>query len=33
MAADARATAQRFGVTDTFDAKQNIEGGVRYLKF
>jgi soluble lytic murein transglycosylase-like protein len=26
-------TAQRFGVTDTFDAKQNIEGGVRYLKF
>ncbi|SRR5581483_1775150 len=26
-------TAQRFGVTDSFDAKQNIEGGVRYLKF
>jgi len=26
-------TAQRFGVSDTFDAKQNIEGGVRYLKF
>jgi soluble lytic murein transglycosylase-like protein len=27
------ATAQRFGVTDTFDPKQNIDGGVRYLKF
>ena len=27
------ATAQRFGVTDRFDPKQNIEGGVRYLKF
>lgn len=27
------ATAQRFGVTDTFDPKQNIEAGVRYLKF
>jgi soluble lytic murein transglycosylase-like protein len=27
------ATAQRFGVTDSFDPKQNIEGGVRYLKF
>ena len=26
-------TAQRFGVTDTFDPRQNIEGGVRYLKF
>src|ERR1700678_53778 len=26
-------TAQRFGVTDSFDAKQNIEAGVRYLKF
>jgi len=26
-------TAQRFGVTDTFDPKQNIEAGVRYLKF
>jgi soluble lytic murein transglycosylase-like protein len=25
-------TAQRFGVTDSFDAKQNIEAGVRYLK-
>jgi soluble lytic murein transglycosylase-like protein len=25
-------TAQRFGVTDVFDPKQNIEGGVRYLK-
>jgi hypothetical protein len=27
------ATARRFGVTDRFDPKQNIEGGVRYLKF
>jgi soluble lytic murein transglycosylase-like protein len=27
------ATARRFGVTNSFDAKQNIEGGVRYLKF
>jgi soluble lytic murein transglycosylase-like protein len=27
------ATAQRFGVTNTFDARQNIEGGIRYLKF
>ena len=27
------ATAQRFGVLDSFDPKQNIEGGVRYLKF
>ncbi len=26
-------TAKRFGVKDTFDPKQNIEGGVRYLKF
>jgi soluble lytic murein transglycosylase-like protein len=26
-------TAKRFGVQDSFDAKQNIEGGVRYLKF
>jgi len=26
-------TAQRFGVTDRFDPKQNIEAGVRYLKF
>jgi soluble lytic murein transglycosylase-like protein len=26
-------TARRFGVRNTFDAKQNIEGGVRYLKF
>jgi hypothetical protein len=26
------ATAQRFGVTDSFDPKQNIEAGVRYLK-
>ena len=27
------ATALRFGVTDSFDPKQNIEAGVRYLKF
>src|ERR1700680_1127143 len=27
------ATARRFGVRNTFDARQNIEGGVRYLKF
>ncbi len=27
------ATARRFGVKDSFDPKQNIEGGVRYLKF
>jgi len=27
------ATARRFGVKDSFDAKQNIEGGVKYLKF
>ena len=26
-------TAQRFGATDVFDPKQNIEAGVRYLKF
>jgi soluble lytic murein transglycosylase-like protein len=26
-------TAKRFGVKDIFDPKQNIEGGVRYLKF
>ena len=26
------ATARRFGVTNTFDARQNIEAGVRYLK-
>jgi soluble lytic murein transglycosylase-like protein len=26
------ATAQRFGVTDPFDSKQNIEGGVKYLR-
>jgi soluble lytic murein transglycosylase-like protein len=26
-------TARRFGVRNTFDVKQNIEGGVRYLKF
>lgn len=27
------ATAQRFGVRNSFDPKQNIEAGVRYLKF
>jgi len=27
------ATARRFGVSNSFDARQNIEGGVRYLKF
>ncbi len=27
------ATAQRFGVKDVFDPAQNIEGGVRYLKY
>jgi len=26
-------TARRFGVQNTFDARQNIEGGIRYLKF
>jgi len=26
-------TAKRFGVQNTFDIKQNIEGGVRYLKY
>ena len=26
-------TARRFGVRNTFDVKQNIEGGVRYLKY
>ena len=26
------ATAHRFGVTNSFDPRQNIEGGVRYLK-
>jgi len=26
-------TAQRFGVTNIFDAAQNIEGGTRYLRF
>lgn len=26
-------TARRFGVRNTFDPKQNIEGGVKYLKF
>jgi hypothetical protein len=27
------ATARRFGVNNAFDARQNVEGGVRYLKF
>jgi soluble lytic murein transglycosylase-like protein len=27
------ATARRFGVSDAFDARQNIEGGVRYLRY
>jgi hypothetical protein len=27
------ATARRFGVTNSFDPRQNIEAGVRYLKF
>ena len=27
------ATAQRFGVADPFDPKQNLEGGVTYLKY
>src|ERR1700693_5864624 len=27
------ATARRFGVTNSFDPQQNVEGGVRYLKF
>jgi soluble lytic murein transglycosylase-like protein len=26
-------TARRFGVTDSFDPKQNIEAGVKYLKY
>lgn len=26
-------TARRFGVSNVFDPRQNIEGGVRYLKF
>lgn len=26
-------TARRFGVANTFDARQNIEAGVRYLKY
>jgi len=27
------ATARRFGVTNSFDPKQNIEGGTKYLRF
>jgi soluble lytic murein transglycosylase-like protein len=27
------ATARRFGVSNVFDIRQNIEGGVRYLRF
>jgi soluble lytic murein transglycosylase-like protein len=27
------ATARRFGVSNSFDIKQNVEGGVRYLRF
>jgi soluble lytic murein transglycosylase-like protein len=27
------ATARRFGVTNSFDFAQNIEGGVRYLRY
>ena len=27
------ATARRFGVKNSFDPQQNVEGGVRYLKF
>jgi soluble lytic murein transglycosylase-like protein len=27
------ATARRFGVSNAFDAKDNIQGGVRYLRF
>ncbi|MFZ0959748.1 MAG: lytic transglycosylase domain-containing protein [Terriglobia bacterium] len=27
------ATAQRFGVADPFDPKQNLDGGVNYLKY
>ena len=26
-------TARRFGVSNAFDAKENIQGGVRYLRF
>jgi soluble lytic murein transglycosylase-like protein len=26
-------TARRFGVTDVWDVRQNIEGGVRYLSY
>jgi soluble lytic murein transglycosylase-like protein len=27
------ATAQRFGVTNPYDARQNVEGGTRYLRW
>jgi len=26
-------TAMRYGVTNIFDPRQNIEGGARYLRF
>jgi soluble lytic murein transglycosylase-like protein len=27
------ATAKRFGVKDSFDSKENVEGGVKYLRY
>ncbi len=27
------ATAKRFGVNDSFDSKENVEGGVKYLRY
>ncbi len=27
------ATAERFGVTDVFDARQNVDGGARYMRW
>jgi len=32
-AADAGGPAMRYGVTNIFDPRQNIEGGARYLRF